>query len=63
MDVIIIKDVQDTLNNVCNIIQAKKYIQRNPISMIDAQYDYILDEIESYEKIESERNVSVNSDK
>ena len=30
--------------------------------MTDADYDYILDEIERREKIEFERNVSVNSD-
>ena len=31
---------------MCNIIQAKKYIQRHPISITDAHYDYILDEID-----------------
>ena len=31
--------------------------------MTDADYDYILDEIERREKIEFERNVSVSSDK
>ena len=30
--------------------------------MTDAEYDYILDEIERCEKIEFERNVNVNSD-
>ena len=30
--------------------------------MTDADYDYILDEIERSGKIELERNVSVNSD-
>ena len=30
--------------------------------MTDADYDYILDEIERREKIEFGRNVSVNSD-
>ena len=38
-------------------------IQRYPISMTDADYDYILDEIELREKNDLERNVSVNSDK
>ena len=32
------------------MIQAKKSIQRHPISMTDADYDYILDEIERREK-------------
>ena len=40
----------------------KKFIQRNPICMIDADYDYILDNIECRETIEFERNVSGNSD-
>ena len=31
--------------------------------MTDADYDYILDEIECRETIESERNVSRNSEK
>ena len=39
-----------------------KSIQRYPISVTDADYDHILDGIESSEKNEFERNVSVNSD-
>ena len=54
--------VQDIPKNLYNSIQAKKYIQRNPIIMTDADYDYILDEIERCGKIEFESNVSVNSD-
>ena len=45
LDVIIIIYVQDIPKNVCNRIQAKKSIQRHPICMEDADYDYILDEI------------------
>ena len=37
-------------------------MQRHPISMTDADYDNILDEIERREKVEFEQNVSVNSD-
>ena len=62
LDVVIIKDVPDTPKTVCNRIQAKKYMQRHPICMTEADYDYILDEIESREN-EFEQNVSVNSDK
>ena len=62
LDVITIRYVQDIPKNVCNRIQAKKSIQRHPICMTDADYDYILDEIELREKNEFERNVSVNSD-
>ena len=51
LDVITIIYVQDTPKNLCRNIQAEKPIQRNPIIMTDADYDYILDEIESREKI------------
>ena len=50
LDVITIRYTQDTPNNVCNSIKEKKPIQRYPISMTDADYDYILDEIERCEK-------------
>ena len=60
LDVITIRHVQDIPN--CNRIQEKKYIQRHPNIMTDADYDYILDEIESREGIDFERNVIVNSD-
>ena len=43
--VIKIRDVHDIPKNVCNRIQAKKSIQRHPISLTDPDYDYILDEI------------------
>ena len=33
------------------MIQAKQFIQRHPICMTDADYDYILDEIERQEKL------------
>ena len=36
LNVIIIRDVQDIPNNICNRIQAKKSIQRHPICMTDA---------------------------
>ena len=38
-------------------------MQRHPIIMTGADYDYILDEIERREKIEFEINVSGNNDK
>ena len=47
LDVIIITDVQDIPNTVCNSNQAKKAIQRHLICMADSDYDYILDEIEN----------------
>ena len=62
VDVITIRYVQHTPKNICNISQEIKSIQRHPIIMTDAGYDYILDEIERREKNDFERNVSVNSD-
>ena len=62
IEVIIIGYVQDISNNLCNRIQAKKSIQRHPIIMTDADYDYILDEIERREKT-IERSAGGNSDK
>ena len=61
LDFIIIRYVQDIPKNICNMIQAKQAIQKHSIIMTDADYDYILDEIESREKIEFENNFSVNS--
>ena len=48
-DVIIIIYVQDIPKNPCIRNKAKKEIQRHPIVMTDADYDYILDEIERLE--------------
>ena len=63
LDVIIIIYVQDIPKNICSKNQAKKKaIQRHPIIMTDADYGCILDEIERREKVEFERNLSVNSD-
>ena len=50
LDVIIIRYVQDIPKNICGRIQAKKAIQRHPIIITDADYDYIFDEIERREK-------------
>ena len=38
--------VQDIPKTVCKMIQAKEAVRRHPICMTDADYDYILDEIE-----------------
>ena len=51
LDVITIIYVQDIPKNVCNIIQSKKAMQRHPIIITDADYDYFLDEIERREKM------------
>ena len=50
LDFITIIYVQDIPKNICNRIQAKKSIQRHPLIMTDADYDYIQDEIECREK-------------
>ena len=44
------------------MIQEIKSIQRHRICLKDADYDYILDEIELQNKIEFESNVTGNSD-
>ena len=49
--VIIIRYVQDIPKKICSRNVAKEAIQRNPIIMTDADYDYILDEIERREKL------------
>ena len=51
LDVVRITHVQDTPKTICNRIQAKKSIQRHPICMTDADYDYNMDGIERREKI------------
>ena len=61
LDVVRIIYVQNIPKTFCNMIQAKKSIQRHPICMTDADYNYILDEIERREKL-FERNVGVNRD-
>ena len=48
---IIIRYVKDILKKLCGVNEAKKVIQRHPIIMTDADYDYILDEIECREKL------------
>ena len=52
LDVIIIVYVQDIPNKLCGRSKAKKAIQRHPTIMTDADYDYILDDIERLEKID-----------
>ena len=41
--------VQDIPKKLCGRNKAKKAIQRHPIIMTDADYDYILDDIERLE--------------
>ena len=62
LDFITIRYVKYIPKNLCSGIQAKKSIQRYPIIMTNADYDYILDEIERRENFYFEMNVSVNSD-
>ena len=63
LDDFIITDVQDTPKTVCNRIQELKVTQIHPICMTDADYDYILDEIDCQDRIYFERTVSDNIDK
>ena len=49
LDVIIIIYVKDISKKLCSRNESKKEIQRHPIIMTDADYNYILDEIERRE--------------
>ena len=51
LEVIIIRYVQHIPKKICGRSELKKAIQRHPIIMTDADYDYILDEIERHEKL------------
>ena len=51
LGVITIRYVQDIPKHFCYGIQVKKSIQGHPISITDTDYDHILDEIESNEKL------------
>ena len=51
LEVIIIIYVQEIPKKLCGRNEAKKSTQRHPIIMTDADYDYILDEIERREKL------------
>ena len=62
LDLIIIRYIQDIPKNICSRNEAKEAIQRHTIIMNDADYDYIMDEIERREKIEFTQNISVYSD-
>ena len=48
--------------SICSRTQAKKSISRQPICLTDAEYDYILEEIDQRDKIEFEREIDVYSD-
>ena len=61
LEVIIIRYVQDIPKKLCGSSEAKKSIQRHTIITTDVDYDYILNGIERCEKIEFEKNVSVNN--
>ena len=52
-----IKDFHAIPTSVCSITQAKKTISRQLISLTDADYNYILEEIGRRDKIEFEREV------
>ena len=48
--------------SICSRTQAKKSISRQPICLTDADYDYILEEIDRREKKEFEIEIDVYSD-
>ena len=47
--------------SICSRTQAKKAISKQPIFLTDADYDYILEEIDRRDKIEFEREIDVYS--
>ena len=51
LEVIIIRYVQEIPKKLCSRNEAKKEIQRHSIIVTDADYDYIMDEIERREKL------------
>ena len=55
-------DFHGILTSVCTRTQAKKSISRQPICLTFSNYDYILEEIGSQDKIYFERDVDVYSD-
>ena len=57
-----IKDFHLIPTIICSITQAKKSISRQHIFLTDADYDYILEEIDRRDKIEFEREIDVYSD-
>ena len=48
--------------SICSRTQANKAISRQPICLTDADYNYILEEIDRRDKIEFEREIDVYSD-
>ena len=57
-----IKDFHLIPTSICSRPQAKKEISRQPICLTDADYDYILEEIDRRDKIEFGRKIDVYSD-
>ena len=47
--------------SICSRTQGKKAISRQPICLTDAEYNYILEEIDRRDKIEFEREIDVYS--
>ena len=62
LEVNAITDYNAIPTSICSITQAKKTISRQPICLTDADYDYILEEIDQRDKIEYEREIDVYSD-
>ena len=62
LEVDAITDFHAIPTSVCYRTQARKAISRQHISLTDADYDYILEEIGRQDKIEFEREVDVYSD-
>ena len=57
-----ITDFHAIPTSICSRTQGKKAISRQPICLTDADYDYILEDIDRQDKIEFEREIDVYSD-
>ena len=57
-----ITDYHSIPTSISSRTQEKKAISRQPIYLIDADYDYRVEEIDQRDKIEYEREIDVYSD-
>ena len=58
-----VKYVHDIPKHVCSWKQSKQDLQRHHVCLTDYNHYYILEEIEHRDKIDYNRNISVEEDK
>ena len=62
LDVLAVKDVQDTLKSIWNWNHSKQALLKHFLCLTDSDHGYLLEEIEHRDKIESERNLRDDGD-